>query len=80
MVFTASSPFEQVPHTVSQHTRHGIHLQKTQLDYCISLISGCSKGSLKSLQLILNAAERGLTGTKMRGHISHMNFSLLVSC
>ncbi len=40
------------------------------LDSCSFLLSGCTKKSLKTLQLIQNAAARVLTGTRKRDHIS----------
>ena len=48
----------------------------SRLDYCNSLLSGCSNKSLRTLQLIQNAAARVLTGTKIRDHISPILASL----
>ncbi|TWW78147.1 putative RNA-directed DNA polymerase from transposon X-element [Takifugu flavidus] len=62
-------------------TRHDaeklIHAFVTsRLDYCNSLLSGCPNNSLRSLQLIQNAAARVLTGIDKRDHITPVLASL----
>ena len=47
-----------------------------RLDYCISVLSGCSSQSLKTLQLIQNADVGLLTRSNIRGYISHILASL----
>ncbi|TWW80158.1 26S proteasome regulatory subunit 6B [Takifugu flavidus] len=47
-----------------------------KLDYCNSLLSGCPNNSLRSFQLIQNAAARVLTGIDKRDHITPVMASL----
>jgi len=42
----------------------------SRLDYCNALYSGSSKGNIRRLQLIQNAAARLLTGSKRSDHIT----------
>uniref|UniRef100_A0A3P9HQ40 Reverse transcriptase domain-containing protein n=1 Tax=Oryzias latipes TaxID=8090 RepID=A0A3P9HQ40_ORYLA len=48
----------------------------SRLDYCNSLLAACPKSSLRSLQLVLNAAARLLAGTSRRDHITPVLVSL----
>ena len=48
----------------------------SRLDYCNSLLSGCLNTSLKTLQLVQNAAACVLTKTRKRDHITPILASL----
>uniref|UniRef100_A0A3B3CXG6 Reverse transcriptase domain-containing protein n=1 Tax=Oryzias melastigma TaxID=30732 RepID=A0A3B3CXG6_ORYME len=48
----------------------------SRLDYCNSLLIACPKSSLKSFQLVQNAAARLLAGTSRREHITPVLASL----
>ena len=58
--FLSSTDLEKVVHAFIS----------SRLDYCNALYSGISKGNIRRLQLIQNAAARLLTGTKRSDHIS----------
>lgn len=48
----------------------------SRLDYCNSLLAACPKSSLRSFQLVQNAAARLLTGSNRREHITPVLKSL----
>ena len=68
----------KIRHILSQNDAEKlVHAFVTsRLDYCNSLLSGCSNKSLKTLQLVQNAAARVLTRTRKRDHISPILASL----
>lgn len=68
----------KIRHILSQNNAEKlVHAFVTsRLDYCNSLLSGCSNKSLKTLQLVQNAAARVLTRTRKRDHISPVLASL----
>ena len=68
----------KIRHILSQQDAEKIiHAFVTsRLDYCNSLLSGCPNRSIKTLQLVQNAAARVLTKTKKRDHISPILASL----
>ncbi|XP_059203563.1 uncharacterized protein LOC131982996 [Centropristis striata] len=68
----------KIRHILSQNDAEKlVHAFVTsRLDFCNSLLSGCSNKSLKPLQLVQNAAARVLTRTKKRDHISPVLASL----
>ncbi|XP_037607481.1 uncharacterized protein LOC119477468 [Sebastes umbrosus] len=68
----------KIRHILSQNDAEKlVHAFVTsRLDYCNSLLSGSSNKSLKTLQLIQNAAARVLTRTRKRDHITPALVSL----
>ena len=67
-------------HLFQNDKEHFFHAFVTSsLDYCNSLLSGCTTKSLKTLQLIQNAAARVLTGTRKRDHFFFSKLSALAS-
>lgn len=61
---------------VTEYSGRGHFLVTYRLDYCNSILSGCSKKSIKTLQVVQKAAAHILTGTSKRDHICPVLASL----